>query len=222
VGLVAFAGFSALVQSPTTDQSLLRDAVRGLRPARATAIGSGIFESLNAIAEINDAIEPVTGTSLGAALQKLEPETDAVPYAPEIIVLLTDGVTTTGVPPLQAAQLAAERGIRVYTIGFGTAHGGSGSICGGWGGQGFGFGGGGGGGFRRGIDEATLIEVADMTGGEYYSAESAGELQEVFEGLPASFATRPETTEITFLFAALGALLALAALGLALRWQPVL
>jgi Ca-activated chloride channel family protein len=221
VGLVAFAGFSALVQAPTNDQTLLEDAVRGLRPARATAIGSGIFESLNAIAEVNDSIEPVTNASFGAALQDLEPPTDAVEYAPEIIVLLTDGVTTTGVPPLQAAAMAAERGIRVYTIGFGTSNGGSGSVCGGWGGQGFGFGGGGGGGFRRGIDEATLIQVADMTGGEYYSAESAGELQEVFESLPASFSTRPETTEVTFLFAALGALFAGVALWLALRWQPV-
>lgn len=221
VGIVAFAGFSALVQAPTTDQNLLRDAVRGLRPARATAIGSGIFESLNAIAEINDSIEPITGASLSAAFDGEALSSEAVEYVPEVIVLLTDGVTTTGVPPLVAAQMAAERGVRVFTIGFGTANGSSGSICGSWGGGG-GFGwGGGGGGFRRGIDEVTLIQVADMTGGQYFSAESAGELNEVFESLPTSFSTKPETTEITFLFAGLGALLALAALGLALRWQPL-
>jgi Ca-activated chloride channel family protein len=226
VGVVAFAGFSALVQAPTTDQALLTDAVQGLTPARATAIGSGIVESLNAIAEVNDSIEPVTSDSLRAALSGEDaalPEPDAAKaYAPEIIVLLTDGVTTTGIPPLLAAQQAALRGIRVYTIGFGTADGGSGSICGGWRGQGFGFGGGGGGGFRRGIDEATLIQVSDMTGGDYYSAESAGELQQVFQDLPASFSTRPETTEISYIFAALGALLAAAAMFLALRWQPAL
>ena len=165
MGLVAFAGFSALVQAPTTDQSLLQEAVRGLSPGRGTAIGSGIFESLNAIAEVNDAVEPVTNASLSGAFERLEPTSEDVEFAPEIVVLLTDGVTTTGVPPLLAAQLAAERGIRVYTIGFGTAGGGTGSVCGGWGGGGFGFGGGGGG-FRRGIDEATLILVADLTGGE--------------------------------------------------------
>jgi Ca-activated chloride channel family protein len=222
MGLVAFAGFSALVQAPTTDQHLLTDAVRGLSPGRGTAIGSGIFESLNAIAEVNDNVEPVTGDSLASALAGEPVAPGDVPFAPEIIVLLTDGVTTTGVPPLEAAELAAERGIRVYTIGFGTASGGSGSVCGGFGGGGggFGFGGGGGGGFRRGIDEATLIQVADMTGGEYYSAESAGELQEVFESLPATFSTKPETTEVTFLLSAAGALLAAAALALAIRWQP--
>jgi Ca-activated chloride channel family protein len=225
VGLVAFAGFSALVQAPTTDQNLLVDAVRGLTPGRGTAIGSGIFESVNAIAEINDNIEPVTGASLSAALESESAQTGEageVVYAPEIIVLLTDGVTTTGVPPLLAAQQAALRGIRVYTIGFGTSGGGTGSVCGGWGGGGFGWGGGGGGGFRRGIDEATLIQVADMTGAEYYAAESANELQEVFRDLPATFQTRPETTEITFAFAGLGALLAALALALALRWQPVM
>jgi Ca-activated chloride channel family protein len=222
---VAFAGFSALVQAPTTDQNLLVDAVRGLTPGRGTAIGSGIFESVNAIAEINDNIEPVTGASLSAALESESAQTGEageVVYAPEIIVLLTDGVTTTGVPPLLAAQQAALRGIRVYTIGFGTSGGGTGSVCGGWGGGGFGWGGGGGGGFRRGIDEATLIQVADMTGAEYYAAESANELQEVFRDLPATFQTRPETTEITFAFAGLGALLAALALALALRWQPVM
>ncbi len=217
MGLVAFAGFSALIQAPTTDQDLLQDAVRGLTTGRGTAIGSGILESLNAIAEVNDDIAPVTGPLTDA---QLAPGA-AVEFAPEIIVVLTDGVTTTGIPPLEAAEQAAVRGIRIYTIGFGTAGGGSGSVCGG--GQGFGFGGGGGGGggnFRRGIDEPTLIQVADMTGGDYYSAESAGELKEVLDSLPASFSTRPQTTEITFAFAALGALLALVAMTLALLWMP--
>ncbi len=213
MGLVAFAGFSALIQAPTADQALLQDAVRGLTTGRGTAIGSGILESLNAIAEINDDIEPVTGPLTTLAT---EPGT-VVEYAPEIIVVLTDGVTTTGIPPLEAAEQAAVRGIRIYTIGFGTAGGGSGSVCGG---QGFGFGGGGGGNFRRGIDEPTLIQVAEMTGGDYYSAESAGELEEVFQSLPASFSTRPQTTEITFAFTALGALLALAAMALGLLWMP--
>ena len=217
MGLVAFAGFSAMIQAPTTDQDLLQDAVQGLTTGRGTAIGSGILEAVNAIAEINDDIAPVTGSLRGFESSEAP---DEIVIRPEIIVLLTDGVTTNGIPPLVAAAEAGVRGIRVYTIGFGTSSGGSGSVCGGWGGQGFGFGGGGGGGFRRGIDEPTLIQVAEMTGGEYYSAESAGELEEVFAELPASFSTRPQTTEISFIFAALGALLAVAAIGLGLLWQP--
>jgi Ca-activated chloride channel family protein len=81
--------------------------------------------------------------------------------------------------------------------------------------------GGGGGGFRRGIDEETLKQVADMTGGKYYSAESAGELERVFQRLPTYLITRKETTEISVAFAAFGALLAAMAILLALIWHPL-
>jgi Ca-activated chloride channel family protein len=157
-------------------------------------------------------------------------------YAPDIIVLLTDGVSNAGPAPVDAAQQAADRGVRVYTIGFGTASGAGNPFCsqqlqgggsldnsgafgGGFGGGGFG--GGGFGGFRRGIDEDTLKQVADMTGGTYYSAESAGELQDVFQNLPTYLITKHETTEISVAFAALGALLAAIAIGLSLIWHPL-
>jgi Ca-activated chloride channel family protein len=123
-----------------------------------------------------------------------------------------------------------DRGIRVYTIGFGTALGGM-MDCGQFGGfEPFGGGGapfgndpqfGGGGRFRRGIDEETLKQIAKMTGGEYYSAESAGELQKVFQDLPTHLITRHETTEISAVFAAAGALLAALAIGLSMRWHPL-
>jgi Ca-activated chloride channel family protein len=86
------------------------------------------------------------------------------------------------------------------------------------GGQGFG---GGGGRFRRAIDEDTLQEIADMTGGTYYSAESADELQEVFRELPTYLITRHETMEISVVFAAIGALLATLAILLSLVWHPL-
>ena len=168
------------------------------------------------------------------------PEIDFVPtpvpqgaYAPDIIVLLTDGASNSGPLPVEAAQQAADRGVRVYTIGFGTERG-SEMICpaqlggnevfdGGFGGGGGGlFGGGGfGGGFRRGIDEETLREVAAMTGGEYYAASSAAELQSVFKGLPTYLITEHKVTEISVAFTALGAFLAAAAIGLSLLWQPL-
>lgn len=85
---------------------------------------------------------------------------------------------------------------------------------------GFGFGGGGGN-FRRGIDEETLIQIADMTGGTYYSAESTDELQEVFRNLPTYLITSHETTEISVVFVALGALLVALAIALSLIWQPL-
>ncbi|NTU78869.1 MAG: VWA domain-containing protein [Chloroflexales bacterium] len=217
IGVVAFAGFAQLIQQPTTNRAALEAAVGNLTPSRGTAIGSGIIEALAAIAEVNPAIAPVGEGSAPA------PPTGE--YAPEIIVLLTDGVTTTGAPPLEAAQEAADRGVRVYTIGFGTENGSQSRLwCGGPQPGGFGGGpqpGGFGGRFRRGIDEATLEEIAELTGGGYYAASSAGELQEVFRSLPLTFVTRAEATEISAVFAAAGALLAALAISFSLLWNPL-
>jgi Ca-activated chloride channel family protein len=229
ISVVAFAGFAEMVQPPTTDQEALEAAIVSLATGRRTAIGSGILKSLDAIAEIDKNVAPsVTETSPGIAPTPVPKGA----YAPDIIVLLTDGVSNAGPSPLDAAQQAADRGVRIYTIGFGTANGAGNPFCsqqlqgggpldnsgafgGGGGGGGFG------GGFRRGIDEETLKQVADMTGGTYYSAESAGELQDVFQNLPTYLITKHETTEISVAFTAIGALLAAVAIGLSLIWHPL-
>ena len=231
IGIVAFSGYAELIQPPTTDTEALQAAVESLATGRRTAIGSGILKALDAIAEIDPSVAPsVTSSSRG-------PQPTPVPhgaYAPDIIVLLTDGVSNTGPPPIVAAQQAVDRGVRVYTIGFGTANGSSFPQCNpqfmgrepgdnqrfGGGGP---FGGGppGSGGFRRGIDEATLKQVADMTGGTYYSAESAGELQNVFQNLPTYLITKHETSEVSVVFTAIGALLAALAIALSLLWHPL-
>jgi Ca-activated chloride channel family protein len=215
IGIVAFAGFSEMVQPPTTDQEALLTAIDSLTTGRGTAIGSGILKSLDVIAEIDPNVAPSTGESTTG------PQIVPVPkgaYVPDIIVVLTDGVSTTGPEPLVAAQQAVDRGVRVYTIGFGTESGASNvDRGGGFGGGGGGFGGGG---FRRGIDEATLKQIADMTGGEYYSAESANELQSVLQNLPTYLITKHEILELTVVLTALGALLAIIAIGLSLRWNP--
>jgi Ca-activated chloride channel family protein len=186
IGVVAFAGFAELIQPPTTDQEVLQDVVESLTTGRRTAIGSAILKSLDAIAEIYPNVAPSV-SSLASGIQPTPVPNGA--YASDIIVLLTDGVSNAGPLPLEAAQQAVDRGVRVYTIGFGTENNQSIPSCGQQfqGGDPFGGGGqfgGGGGGFRRGIDEATLKQVADMTGGEYYAATSAGELQNVFQNLP--------------------------------------
>lgn len=227
IGVVAFAGFAELVQMPTSDQATLEHAIQSLLTGRRTAIGSSILEAIDAIAEIDSSIAP--SERYGNDIVDFVPVPDGA-YAPSIIVLLTDGASNSGVEPLAAAQQAVDRGIRVYTIGFGTAQGGP-MVCGERDsmndpfGNGFGFGGGGfsggGGRFRRGIDEETLQQVADMTGGTYYAPESADELIEVFRSLPTSLIMRHETTEISFIFAALGALLASVAMGLSLLWNPL-
>src|ERR687885_750542 len=155
IGIVAFAGYAELIQPPTSDQEALQVAVESLTTARATAIGSGILKSLDAIAEIDHNVAPsVTDPSPGA-------QPAPVPkgaFAPDVIVLLTDGVSNAGPAPVAAAQQAVDRGVRVYTIGFGTANG-SGQFGGSFFGRGNQQPGGGqqfGGGFRRGIYETTL------------------------------------------------------------------
>jgi Ca-activated chloride channel family protein len=225
IGIVAFAGFAALVQPPTSDQDTLREAVDNLTTARRTAIGSGILEALDAIAEVNKAVAPSESDS-STSIPPINSPTDE--FAPNIIVVLSDGASNTGPQPLDAALQAVERGVRVYTIGYGTASGGS-MNCGdpyqdqyfSGGGQGFGFGGFGGGRFRRGIDEETLMGIAEMTGGEYYSATSAGELHDVFKQLPTTLITKEEYTEISVWFVAIGMLLSGLAVLLSMLWHPL-
>jgi Ca-activated chloride channel family protein len=219
IGIVAFAGFAALIQPPTEDQDALQEAIENLTTARRTAIGSAILESLDAIAEVNDEVAPSD-----PAFAEQPPPPQEAQYVPDIIVLLTDGASNTGPFPVDAAQQAADRGVRVYTIGFGTDQGGmmecndpfGGQEWFGGGGQGFG-----GGGFRRGIDEETLKQVADLTGGAYYPARSASELEDVFDELPKYLITKKEFTEISVAFTAAGALLAAMAIGLSLLWHPL-
>jgi len=236
IGLVAFSGYAELVQPPTTDQEALQAAVESLTTGRATAIGGGILKSIDAISQIDPNVPASTSDSSGA-VEPAPPPKGA--YVPDIIVLLTDGVSNAGPLPLDAAQQAVNRGIRVYTIGFGTEAGptnfgrgdqrggggggpfGNGNRGGGGGPQGFGGGGPGGYGGRRGIDEATLKQIADITGGAYYAASSASDLNDVFRNLPTYLITKHEVTEISFIFAAIGALLAAGAVVLSLLWHPL-
>ena len=223
IGIVAFAGFAELAQPPTTDVQVLSSAIENLTPARRTAIGSAILRSIDAIAEIDDRIAP-------SDIASLESEVTPMPdgqFVPHIIVLLTDGASNAGPFPLTAAEQAAARGIRVYTIGYGTTNGNSVMNCNdpfsnadpfGGGGFGPGFGGGG---FRRAIDEDTLREVADLTGGEYYAATSAGALEEVFQNLPNYLVVTEETIEISAFFTAFAAFLAVLAMIFSMLWRPL-
>ena len=221
VGIVAFAGFAELIQPPTTDLRALEPAIASLVPARRTAIGSAILRSIDAIAEVDDRVAP-------SELSQSSGDTSVVPegeYLPHIVVLLTDGASNAGPLPLSAAEQAVERGIRVYTIGFGTNSNNSRMDCGDqfqendfFGGGGFGPGVGG---FRREIDEETLKQIAELTGGSYYAASSANELENVFQNLPTYLVSTRETIEITAFFTAIAAFIAIFAMLLSLRWHPL-
>ncbi|MEJ3749211.1 VWA domain-containing protein [Actinomycetes bacterium KLBMP 9797] len=226
IGLVAFSGIAGLLVAPTTDQEKLLTAIDGLKTARGTAIGLAMLTSIDAIAEYNPDVPP-TGVELapGQSAPGQSALGQAVAaYEPDTIVVLTDGANTQGVDPVTAAEQAAARRLRVYTIGFGTTTP-SQMMCTAdqIGGTDFGvrpegrFGGGGG--RNRQIDEPTLTKVAELTGGEYFRAEDAEQLTDVLTDLPSEIVLQHEDIEITVWFVFAAALLVLTALGLSLWWN---
>ena len=229
-GLVIFSGQAQLAVAPTTDTDVLLKAIDGLTTGRGTVIGSAILTAVDAISEIDPNVSP-TDTSSSTET----PTTTVTPAAPvpEIVVLLTDGANTRGVTPQEAAVQAAERGVRVYPIGFGTTSPKS-MACsasqvsnGGFGGGGFGGGpGGGGGGFGGGgqaliADEGALKTVAQITGGEYFSAASSDQLNKVLDSVRSRLGTVKQEVDISAGFAVLGSLLLLGAALVTLRRNPL-
>jgi Ca-activated chloride channel family protein len=230
MGLVIFSGFAEVAVTPTTERAELFRAIDSLTTGRGTAIGAAILKSVNAIAQINPNVAPADSA--------IEPDgTGTTPtpgsYAPEIVVLLTDGANTAGVSPVDAAKIASSRGVRVYPIGFGTSNptslvctaeqlggrgfGGPGS--GGFGG-GFGPGGGGGQGRRNFLvaDDATLKKVASATGGAYFSAKDAKQLQSVLKDLPRRVKIQQREVEVSVVLVGLAMVLLLLSVWAALRW----
>lgn len=224
VGIVAFAGFAELAQKPTTNVNVLENTLTNLTTATETAIGSAILRSLDAIAEVDKRVAPTKEINMLPVATSEPPPSPKLPsegYVPHVIVLLTDGASNTGPPPLIAARQAAERGVRIYSIGFGTTNTAimdcwnrfpdnpvsSLSASGG---------------FGSGPDEATLKQIAEMTGGEFYSASSAAELQMVFQKLHSYIALSHQTIEVSVFFTGVGAILAMAALSFSFLWHPLL
>jgi Ca-activated chloride channel family protein len=225
IGIVAFAGFAQLVVPPTTDKTKLTNAIDNLTTARGTVIGAAMLTALDAIAEVNPDVHPSSSVGTGGPPAGAPSDDD---YVPDIIVLLTDGANTRGIGPVDAAKQVADQRVRVYTIGFGTTNP-TEMVCtreqlGAAALDENGFAGGGGpprGGFRQAlvIDEPTLQEVADITGGTFYKAEDADQLRGVFSGLPNQIELQKEHREISVAFAIAGAVLAMAAIGLSLLWN---
>ncbi|MFT4220010.1 MAG: VWA domain-containing protein [Microbacterium sp.] len=221
VGLVAFSSVAGLIVAPTDDTDEVTEAIDGLTTSRGTAIGAAILASIDAIAEINP---DVAATGIDATASEGSGD-EEVELQPETIVVLTDGSNSEGVDPVTAAEQAAARGLRVYTIGFGTTEAAS-SVCtadqidqDSASGQDSPGGGGGGGGQQ--IDEETLESVAELTGAEYFRATDADQLTDVLGDLPATISVTTEDVEISAWFTASGATLVTIGLGLSLWWNRV-
>ncbi len=220
VGIVAFAGTASLVQPPTQSKEDLHAAIERLQLQRATAIGSGILVALKAIFPDVDfdlrgsnprpplngpTGRPLPGTQLNRpekpAAQKPVPPGS---YKSAAIILLTDGQATTGPDPLEAARMAAERGIRVFTVGIGTPNGEI-LVGEGWS-------------MRVRLDEETLKQISSITGAEYFYAGTALDLKKVYQSLNSKFVLEKKETEITALFAAAAAFTLLLSALLSLLW----
>jgi Ca-activated chloride channel family protein len=209
VGIVSFAGDASLVQSPTTDHDLVIKAIDRLRTQRATAIGRGILTSLDAIFENDEEIPPSV-----QALQRLEetggqgPMPSAPPggtlNAPATIILLSDGQNNQFPAPLQIIGEAISRGIRVYTVGVGSAEG---TILRLQGRQ-----------IRTRLDEATLKQIAELTEAEYFNASNSADLREVYEKLSTQLVLREQKTEVTSYLTAIAAVLSILAGAFSLLW----
>ncbi len=219
VGIVAFAGSAQVVQPVTLSREDLVAAIDKFQLQRATAIGSAIVVSLSELfpeQRINlgdltysrntDPFSP-RGRSLDQPRPGTEkPFTPVAPgsYTSAAIILLTDGQRTTGVDTAEAAKMAAERGVRVYTVGVGTVDG---EIIGfeGWS-------------MRVRLDEDSLKEVARATQAEYFYAGTAENLKKVYETLSSRLTVEKKETEISGLLALAASLLALLSAGLSVWW----
>jgi Ca-activated chloride channel family protein len=226
-GLVAFAGSAQILVLPTSDRGHLLDAIDALITGISTAIGDGVLASVDALARVNPEIAPST---VKLTPTEVRGARSAGKYAPDVVVLLTDGSSNAGVDPLDAARQAADRRVRVYTIGFGTtrptplactAQQFAGETLGPpSGGLHLG---GGGASPRRGndlaIDEVTLRSIARITGGTYARAASAPQLERAFRDLPMRIYTVKEVHELTVYLVAFGALLAVGAMATSRWWN---
>jgi Ca-activated chloride channel family protein len=217
IGLVAFAGTAVVLVPPTTDTKQLVTALGGLSVDGGTAIGEGILTSLDAIAQVDPSVAPT-----GATVRR-----DAgAGYADDVIVVLTDGSNNRGVDPQVAAREATQRGVRVFTIGYGTDNPAPLSCGPGqFGGFGAGFGGGFGGGGGAGgsgnpfeADYGALMQISHATGGTFFRAQDASQLSSALAKLPAAFSVVRKRVDIAAGFAVLGGLLIAVAVALSL-WQ---
>ena len=192
IGVVAFSDAGITTQAPTKDQATVLAAIDRLVPQKGTSIGLGIAAALKAVsvAERPPPIDYYSNASPAptASLAPVPPGSDTA----ALIVLLTDGENNEQPDPQTAARTAADRGVRIDTVGIGTTAGADIELNG----------------FTEhtALDEAALQQVAQVTGGTYFTTADAGRLTSLYAGLHPAVAIQPQSLEVTALVAGLGLL----------------
>jgi Ca-activated chloride channel family protein len=209
IGVVAFSDSGVSVQAPTNDQATVNAAIDRLTPQRGTSVAAGITASLKVIATAEAGPfsgDYYTNQTPGPA-PTLAPTPTPMPpgvHAPAVIILLSDGENNENPDPAAAAQAAADQGVRIYTVGIGSAAGTTVTV------EGFQV-------FTQ-LDEATLQGISDTTGGTYYAASDAQQLRSVYDNIDTQVVLQPKMTEITSLLAGMSLLLLFAGAMTSLLW----
>jgi Ca-activated chloride channel family protein len=204
IGVVAFSESGFSVQPPTTDQAAILAALDRLAPTRGTSLGNGILMALNALTIKN---EPAADEIYSHLQLTPTPTPTPVPkgtYTSAAIVMLTDGENTAPPDPLEAAQTAIDRGVRIYPIGIGSTAGALLKV------EGFTV--------RTRLNEELLQQIAQLTDGVYYHAENEADLKAVYAQVGAQLVVKPEQTELTALLAGVSVVLLLIGGALSLLW----
>jgi Ca-activated chloride channel family protein len=214
VGLVTFAGSSQVTQRATLDRASVVAAIDGFQMQMGTAVGNAIVLCLAELfpdqgidlGDMSFGSKPQGRSLDDKAKPPPKPFTPVAPgsYDSAAIILLSDGRRTTGVDTLAAAQMAAERGVRIYVVGLGTVDGDASTPDGMA--------------IYMKLDEPTLREVARMTGGEYHHAGTAEMLRSVYEKLGSRVQVLTRETELAGVLALVSGLIALTAATLSLLW----
>ena len=191
IGVVAFSDSGFSIQKPTYDRDTILSSIKRLSPQRGTSLAQGIYSSLKVIAT-----EP---TPPPEHYSDLTPTPSFTPtpmpkgiYQPAVIVLLTDGENNENPDPFAAAQSAADRGVRINTIGIGSADGTILHVNGVT--------------VHTRLDEATLKQISEITNGVYYNADNETDLNKIYNNLTPQLVIKPEKTEVTAVFAGAGLL----------------
>lgn len=208
IGVVTFSSSGFTAQPPTTDQAAVLTAIDRLKAQTSTSIASGIEASLKVIATSAGKTGDLSSNEPPSLSNGVEaPSPTPVPkgsYTSAAIVLLTDGENTQSPDPTQAAQSAADRGVRIYTVGVGSAAGAILRIAGFT--------------IRTRLDENTLRQIAQMTGGAYYNAQTEEDLRTIYDNLNPELVMKPQETEVTAIFAGVGILSLVIGSALSLLW----
>ena len=204
IGVVAFSDSGISVQAPTGDRNEVLNAIKRLKPERGTSLANGIFAALRAIASVDGG--PSTNFYSNRTPVPTPTPTPVPPgtYTSGMIVLFTDGENNVEPDPLEAAKAASQRGVRIHTVGIGSLTGADLTI------EGFTV--------HTQLDEATLKQIAALTGGAYYNAGDEEQLLKIYETITTQMIIRPEETEITSIFTGAGILVMLMGAAFSLVW----